>query len=298
MKRNGVQRGLWDSVQSYWHWKQSNVAAAVVRGGKNGSRGEAGLGHGNGPTSTFFPSLISSSSPLDAVKGVVRDRRSCRRFDPTRPVDFDVLNDILALTVRAPTSLNLQPWVAVVVSEEEQRAALSHAALSQPQPRDAPVTIVFAGDMEPERNAPAALEHGLESGYLHPIYGANYLRNTYYLLHGGPVESISHIKSFLSAWYSKATGHPLLSVPTTKQGYAWKQAMIPMTTFLYLATAAGFDTSILEGFDEAQVKQIVGLPPRFTVPVIMCVGYAAKDGFHSVRSPRFDTRHLIRWGKY
>ncbi|RNF27408.1 nitroreductase [Trypanosoma conorhini] len=295
MRRTGGRRGLWDSVKAYWRWKQSNVTAAA-----SAAADKAAQDGGNGGASR--PRLLSpvqpSSSPLQAVTGVVHDRRSCKRFDPTRPVDLEVLEDLLAMTTRAPTALNLQPWVAVVVHEAEQRAALADAALGQPQPRDAPVTVVFAGDMEPERNAPAALELGLESGYYHPMYGAGYLRSAYYLLHGGPMESMSHAKSLVSTWYSETTGQAMLSVPTNKQAYAWKQAMIPATTFLYLATAAGFDTAILEGFDEAQVRRVAGLPARFTVPVIISVGHGAEHGFHSVRSPRFHTRHLIRWGKF
>ncbi|EKF39034.1 nitroreductase [Trypanosoma cruzi marinkellei] len=315
MKRNDIQRRLWDSLTSYWRWNRENLArnlSAFAGNGKHviGTDGhveggsERDMGGGNSSMSSFFssvpPSSSSSSSslPLDAMKRVVHERRSCKRFDPTKPIDLDVVSELLAMTIRAPTSLNLQPWVAVVIHEEEQRETLSRAALGQPQPRDAPVTVVFAGDMEPEINAPAVLEMGLESGYYHSLYGAPYLRHAYYLLHGGPCEVMSHVKAIVSAWYSESTGNAMLSVPRNKQAYAWKQVMIPATTFLYLATAAGFDTAILEGFDEAQVRRVAGLPPRFTVPVIISVGYGAKNGFHSVRSPRFPTKHLVRWGKF
>nr|AFJ52880.1 nitroreductase [Trypanosoma cruzi] len=314
MRRNDIKRGLWESLFLYWRWNRESHMRKVYAFAENGRHvigmdgpvetgSEKGVGRGNSSMPPFFssmpPSLSSSSSlPLDAMKRVVHERRSCKRFDPTKPIDLDVVSDLLAMTVRAPTALNLQPWVAVVIHEEEQRETLSRAALGQPQPRDAPVTVVFAGDMEPESNAPAALEMGLESGYYHSLYGAAYLRHVYYLLHGGPCEAMSHVKAIVSAWYSESTGNAMLSVPRNKQAYAWKQVMIPATTFLYLATAAGFDTAILEGFDEAQVRRVAGLPPRFTVPVIISVGHGAKNGFHSVRSPRFPTKHLVRWGKF
>ncbi|KAG8347562.1 putative NADH dehydrogenase [Trypanosoma vivax] len=241
----------------------------------------------------------TSNKALESALRVVRERRSSKRFDPTRAVDLNLVDELLTASVRAPTAFNLQPWAAIVVHEHTQRVALSQAALGQLQPLEAPVSVVFAGDMEPERRAPAALELGLNTNYYKPLYGASYLRSVYYHLHGGPLGVMAHAKSCLSSIYSRSTGTPMLSVPTTMQGYAWKQAMIPATTFLFLATAASLDTAILEGLDEAKVREVVGLPDRYTVPVIVSVGYkAVVEGKTTVQSPRFDPRELIRWGKF
>lgn len=309
-----MRQRIFDSFIAYWRWKKSNIADVLINSKQSGnnatreniSKEDCGINSTLGlplfSFSSFFASSSSlpptDSSSLDAVKSVVQNRRSCKRFDSTRTVDLNLVDNLLAMTVRAPTSLNLQPWVAIVVHETKQREALSHAALGQLQPRDAPVSVVFAGDMEPEKNAPAVLEMGLECGYYHPLYGATFLRHVYYLLHGGSLGSLACAKSVISSLYSHCTGVPVLSVPTNMQAYAWKQTMIPATTFLYLATSAGFDTSVIEGFDEAEVRRLVGLPSRFTVPVIISVGHGTKDGFHSVCSPRFPTRHLIRWNKF
>ena len=242
-------------------------------------------------------------APLDGLQFVekaVAERRSCKIFDPSRPVDEALLKRLLESTCRAPTGFNLQPWTSIVVTDAAIREKLAVAALGQTQVSTAPVTIVFAGDMDPSHLAPAALEIGLQSGYYRPAYGPQYLRMVYYMLHGGPQQAMALAKSLISHWYSANTKTPLLSVPLSREAYAWKQTMIPLTTFVLLATSAGLDTCIMEGVDAEMVKQVVGLPERYSVPCVVSVGYAAKQegAFHSVRSPRFSTGQLVRWNKF
>ncbi|KAH9588740.1 Nitroreductase [Trypanosoma melophagium] len=311
MRASGTQRRLLGSFLSYWSWKKSNMAGTSISTStaqdphhnirendiKREEKDESGFKLRWGSTSS--PSLSSSSnSSLAAVREVVERRCSCRRFNTNAPVDPKLLAELLTATTRAPTAFNLQPWVAVVVQEPAQRAALARAALDQTQPREAPATIVFAGDKRPLRHAAAALEMGLETGHYAPTYGAMFLRHVYYQMHSGPLDALAHVKAAVSFYYSAWTGTPMLSVPTNMQAYAWKQSMIPATTFLYLATAAGLDTAVLEGFDEAEVRNVVQLPSHYTVPVIISVGYGIPEGFRPVKSSRFPASHLIRWGKF
>ncbi|CAJ1008807.1 putative Nitroreductase family [Leishmania naiffi] len=244
---------------------------------------------------------ISAGVALDAVEAAVRNRWTCRQFDTAKTIDLDTLRRVLTATTRAPTGFNLQGWYAVVVTSTAVREQLVKAALGQPQVLQAPATVVFVGDMEPERNAPQTLEMGLETGYYDPLYGSAYLRNVYYFLHGGPMQSMAAVKSAVSAQYSRATGTPLVSVPVSRAGYAWKQTLIPATTFVQLCTAAGWDTCMMEGIDEEAVKRVLGVPvDRYTVPVIVSVGYAtaAEAEKRQVRSPRFATPHTVRWNKF
>ncbi|CAC9443631.1 nitroreductase-like protein [Leishmania donovani] len=247
------------------------------------------------------PACVSNNAALDAVEAVVRARWTCRQFDTAKPIDLDTLKRVLAATTRAPTGFNLQGWHAVVVTNTAVREQLFKAALGQPQVLQAPATVVFVGDTEPERNAPQALEMGLETGYYSPLYGAAYLRNIYYFMHGGPMQSMAAVKSVVSAWYSQAAGTPLISVPVSRAGYAWKQTMIPATTFVNLCAAAGWDTCMMEGIDEDAVKRALGVPAeRYTVPVIISVGYAtaAEAEKRQVGSSRFATPHTVRWNKF
>jgi len=139
----------------------------------------------------------------------------------------------------------------------------------------------------------------VKMGALTPPAAAGDTVNIYYLLHGGPMQTMAVVKSSLSTWYSKATDTPLLSVPVSRAGYAWKQCTFPADTFLHLCTAAGWNTCVMEGLDEGAVQRVVGLPERYSVPMVISVGYATADAAeHRVPSLRLATSHLIRWNHY
>jgi nitroreductase len=55
---------------------------------------------------------------MDVVKAI-RERRSARAFRPI-PVARETVEEILGLTINAPSANNLQPWEFVVVMDEEK----------------------------------------------------------------------------------------------------------------------------------------------------------------------------------
>ena len=285
------QEGFFSMLRRLIAWNSSNAAAASSAASSPSS---------SALTTNQASHNSSAADSYNAVEAAVRRRWTCRHFDRTKSIDLKQLERVLEATTRAPTGFILLGWYAIVVTEAPVREQLCQAALGQPQVLDAPVTVVFIGDTEPECNAPQVLEMGLETGYYGPLYGATFLRNVYYFMHGGPMQTMAAAKSAISAWYSQATGTPLISVPVSRVGYAWKQTMIPATTFVQLATAAGWDTCMMEGIDEGAVKRVLQVPERCTVPVLISVGYATAAAAEraQTRSSRFATSHLIRWNKF
>ncbi|KPI88034.1 nitroreductase-like protein [Leptomonas seymouri] len=291
--------GFLSMIRRLIAWNSTNAAAAAARDASSPSPASA-TSVTNESSSSVTSAATVSNTTFDALEACVLSRWTCRHFDKTKGIDMKKLERVLEATTRAPTGFNLQGWYVIVVTEVPVREQLFKAALGQPQVLDAPVTVVFVGDTEPERNAPQALEMGLETGYYGPLYGPTYLRNIFYFLHGGPMQTMAAAKSVLSAWYSRAADTPLISVPVSRTGYAWKQTMIPATTFMQLATAAGWETCMMEGIDEEAVKRLLGVPTRCTIPVLISVGHATAAATEraKVRSSRFSTSHSIRWNKF
>jgi len=62
------------------------------------------------------------------LREAVRRRRMVRRFDPDVPVSPDVVRDLVALAVRAPSAGFTQGWDFVVLLEPADRAAFWDAA--------------------------------------------------------------------------------------------------------------------------------------------------------------------------
>jgi nitroreductase len=79
---------------------------------------------------------------------LVQKRRSCRAFDPDRPVPEELITACLRAAQLAPSACNAQPWRFVVVTEAEKRREICQKALGGMVPNrwaaDAPVLVVLA----------------------------------------------------------------------------------------------------------------------------------------------------------
>ena len=69
------------------------------------------------------------------------ERRTTRKFDPSRPVPRELVLELLDAALIAPTSCNLQMWDFVVVDEPDQREQLGRLSL---QVLSTPVSIFVA----------------------------------------------------------------------------------------------------------------------------------------------------------
>ena len=210
---------------------------------------------------------------LNIFEEIVNSRYSCRDFDPHREVPKSILRRVLRATQRSPSAFNLQPWVAVVVSENAQRERLYCAALKQRQVLNAPICVVFACSTNAYSDAQKLVRenhsslNGTQKFYFH--------RNTGYMLDKGPLGAFKTVKSVGGEIFRHVTGKPMLSMPKSMHAYGWKQVMIPVTHFLLAATAAGLQSACLEGFDERDIRKVTGLPNDFSVPCVVSVGYAS-----------------------
>ncbi len=103
------------------------------------------------------------TAPL-SVPDAIRSRRTTKKFKPD-PIPGATLKELIALTLAAPSSYNLQPWRIVVVDDPAQKAALTKASYNQAQVATAPVTFVFAVSINGwEKTLPLTVKTALELG--------------------------------------------------------------------------------------------------------------------------------------
>jgi hypothetical protein len=93
------------------------------------------------------------------------ERRTTRRFDPSRPVPREIVLELLDAALIAPTSCNLQMWDFIVVDDPDQREKLGRLSL---QVLTAPVTILVAY----EESAPRAAAGSTPAGRRMPPQSA------------------------------------------------------------------------------------------------------------------------------
>jgi nitroreductase len=77
---------------------------------------------------SFVRRKSTKSSDADVMRRLVAARHAAQGFLPT-PVDEAVLQDVLEMTRRSPSSFNSQPWSCVIVQDAAQKERLAAAML-------------------------------------------------------------------------------------------------------------------------------------------------------------------------
>lgn len=79
--------------------------------------------------------------------------------------------------------------------------------------------------------------------------------------------------------------------------YAVKDAMIAASFVMLAATSLGLATSPMNGWDEAEVKKVIGVDDRddLAIALLMPVGYPAEERRHPGRR---DRAHNVFWQRY
>ncbi|MFE4106260.1 nitroreductase family protein [Almyronema epifaneia] len=196
---------------------------------------------------------------LDTAQAILQ-RRAIKSFksDPIAP---DMLRQLLDLTVAAPSSWNLQDWQIVMVQDEAQKAALSAAAWNQQQIVQAPVTFVFAA-------APYAWK---DDTHMQQIYQEALNRGAW------PQQTIDRFKTVIPEFQEK--------LGDRNREYAIKDAMIAATHMALAAEAMGLSSCFLNGWAEAQVKEVIGAGDELAIAVLLPIGYKAEPRKNPGRLP-------------
>lgn len=91
---------------------------------------------------------------------------------------------------------------------------------------------------------------------------------------GNNTSSSTHLSTFLKQTFADALS-PVQPMPTMENTQAWsyKNAGILAQTYTMAATAHGLSTCMMEGYDARRVKEILRIPPRYGVPLMVATGY-------------------------
>lgn len=195
-----------------------------------------------------------------SVADAIRARRTVRHYRPD-PVSPELLDELLDLAMQAPSAWNMQDRSIVVVTSESGRNELSTAAFDQPQPREAPVVLVFVADS-------AAWE--------------------------APNTDIAESASRSGAWNteftamfdSRAEFHDLRQRGLLREN-AIKNAMIAATYTMLAATSLGLASAPMNGWDPELVKKAIGIEGRdeLAIAVMVTVGHSGTPRPHPGRRP-------------
>lgn len=79
------------------------------------------------------------------ISGVLSDRRSIRKYS-AKPVDDNLLNELLAMGCRASNTGNMQAYSIIITRDENIKAELAPSHFNQKMITEAPVVLTFCAD--------------------------------------------------------------------------------------------------------------------------------------------------------
>mmetsp|Transcript_14763 Transcript_14763/g.21086 ORF Transcript_14763/g.21086 Transcript_14763/m.21086 type:complete len:268 (+) Transcript_14763:122-925(+) len=226
----------------------------------------------------------SFSAAATAFRVLAKCRRSTRRFQRNRSIPNEILNDILDSTLTAPSGFNLQPTHAILVRDPETKERLANQCMlgggNIYRTRDASVVAVFLSDLEVTKRIDRIVRLEKEGKS----------RDPYYLV------SLPVVSSFLTGEGEIATKFrnvmtdalsPLQPMPSVEGVEAWgyKNTALMVQTYVLAATSHGLGTCIMEGFDKRRAKDILSIPDRFSLPMMVATGYDWDDKINNEENP-------------
>ncbi|TEU30387.1 nitroreductase family protein [Alkanindiges illinoisensis] len=214
---------------------------------------------------------------VENFKKVVTSRRSVRKFTNTQ-IPKAVLDDCLDMALLAPNSSNLQPWTFYVVRSPEKKAKLVTACMSQLAAKTAAELIVCVARTDrldemaknnlkywpmpktpkPVKQYYSLIAYNYKTGFLNTLGAA---KKVVFSIVGQfqplPVTAFTHADARL--WAAKSTA-------------------LACENLVLALRAHGFDSCMMEGFDEPRVRKLLDLQDEEFPIMVIGAGERADDG--------------------
>lgn len=214
---------------------------------------------------------------VEQFRQVVMSRRSVRKFTD-KPIPKAVLDDCLDMALLAPCSSGLQPWEFYVVRSADKKAKLVKACMSQLAAKTAQELIVCVArtDRIDEFSKKMLREWPMPDL---PMVVRRYYQLIPYAYKPGPLNSFALMKK--AAFTVGGLLGPVPRGPYTASEvklWAAKSTALACENLVLALRAHGFDSCMMEGFDEVRVKKLLQLDDAAFPIMVVGAGERADDG--------------------
>ena len=210
---------------------------------------------------------ITPATLLDALHW----RYATKKFDPTKKIPAEIWDGLEQALVLTPSSVGLQPWKFIVVTDQVMKAQLVAAAWNQVQPADCSHLVVFA---------------------VRKNIGADHVDRLIARMvevRGVAPETLVKFRQMVVGNLDRARAEGRLDAWQTHQIY------IALGNFMTAAALLGVDTCPMEGIESAKFDELLGLSDTDYTTVVVCpAGYRADDDkYATTKKVRFRAEELI-----
>ncbi|HIJ78128.1 MAG: nitroreductase family protein [Desulfobulbaceae bacterium] len=177
----------------------------------------------------------------------IERRRAVKDFDAKHRLRDDEVEQLMRMALLAPTAFNLQNWRFVLLRDPGQRQAVRKAAWDQAQVTDASLLIVLCANLKSWEQQPA-----------------RYWRNA-------PKEVGDFIVPAIDAYYR--------GKDQVQRDEAMRSCGIAAQTLMLAATAMGYQSCPMDGFDFAEVAKLINLPSDHVIAMFVAIGKGLKPAW-------------------
>jgi nitroreductase len=174
------------------------------------------------------------------VRQAIEQRRSIKKFDPDHVMTAAERDELLRLTLLAPTAFNLQHCRLVVVADPDLRAELRRLSWNQSQVTDASLLVAVCADVNAWARQPERCWDHVPDDVRAAILGA------------------------VDGFYRDR--------PQAQRDEALRSCGLAAATLMLAAKGLGYDTCPMDGFDFDAVGRALNLPDDHLLSMFVAVG--------------------------
>jgi nitroreductase len=199
---------------------------------------------------------------------VMKERFAAKSFDLSKKISTEDVEKIIEFGRLSPSSLGLEPWKFVVISNQELKDKLVPACFGQPQVGNASELIVILNNKVNFKDGSTFLADTFNSRLPEDI--AKKMIPTY--------------QGFLDNMNDEQ-----------KNDWGKRQCFIAAANMMTGAKSLGIDSCPMEGFVEDKVLEILGIDYKdYGVAMVVPFGFADKPGYPKTR---FSVEEVVEYRK-
>jgi nitroreductase len=185
----------------------------------------------------------------------------------------------------------LQPSQIIIVQNQALKEQLSQDAMLGPgnqfRTTNSSAVAVFLSDLEPRKRIDRIYQ--LEKDHRHPNYLATLPLVPSFLI--GEGHAATWIKGVATSLLSEIQPMPMVE---PVQAWGYKNVSLLAQTFVYAAESHDLATCMMEGFDGRRVQEVLRIPDRYAIPLIVATGYEYEDPeTFKEKTPRLDLSEVV-----
>lgn len=176
---------------------------------------------------------------MDTFEAIYK-RRAVKAFDPDHRLREEEVQKLLEAAIQSPTSFNIQHWRFVVIDDAELRKKVRAHGNDQAQMTDASLLVLMTGDTKAWQKKPQ-----------------RYWKNA-------PEEVANLLVNWMGPFHE---GDEQL-----QRDEAMRSIGMAMQTLMVAATAMGYESCPMIGFDRKAVGELVNIPDDHVVGPLVAIG--------------------------